>query len=118
MVILVAGSAGLNVSGGSIDELVTEATYGEQVPRVVLVVFELAAQPFHVDVERPRVAEVVGSPHFVDQELAREQATTAPQERLEQLELLRRQRDRFAADGHLVPADVHAHRTARDDLVD
>ena len=77
---------------------------------LVRVDLDLLAEPLHVDVERLRVAEVVGAPDLLDQEVARQQPALASQERLEQLELLGRERDELAPHPDLVPGHVHLDR--------
>ncbi len=60
-------------------------------------------------VEGLGVAEVVGSPHPVDELAAREHAPRVAQQQLEQLELLQRHRDLAAVDLDRVALHVHAH---------
>src|SRR4029077_20617772 len=101
----------------SADELVAEPAHREEMLRLVRVPFDLLPNPLHVNVEGLRVADVVVSPDPLDQELACEQPAWRPQERLQQLELLRREGDRGATDEHLVAIDVHLDRTADEDAV-
>ena len=75
-----------------------------EVDRAVRVRLDLLAEALHVDVERLRVAEVVGAPDLLDQEVPGEEPALPAQERLEELELLRRERDRLAPDADLVAA--------------
>src|SRR3954452_21849822 len=100
----------------SADELVPEPTYGEQVLGLVWVPLDLLANPLDVHIERLGVADVVVAPDPLDQELTRQEAAGRPQERLEQLELLRRERNRGAPDERFVAVDVHLHRPADEDV--
>src|SRR6476646_10234247 len=101
----------------STDELVAEPTHREQMLRLVWIPFDLLPNPLHVHVERLRVSDIVFAPDPLDQELAGEQTPGRAQERLEQLELLRRERDRRALHAHLVTVDVHLDGPADQDVV-
>ena len=59
-----------------------------------------------MDVERPRVTEVVGSPDPVDERLAGEHAAGVLHQQLEELEFLARQVDGLSPDGDLEPLRV------------
>src|SRR5437870_7705887 len=72
----------------SVHEAVAEPPHGDQMDGVVGIHLDLLAEPFDVDVERLRVAEVVGPPHLTDQIVACQEAPSAEQERLQELELL------------------------------
>src|SRR6185437_16387296 len=63
-------------------ELVTQTADGHQVLGVRRIRFDLAPKPFDVDVERLRVADVVGPPDPVDELAAREYATGVAQQQL------------------------------------
>ena len=66
------------------------------------ILLHLLPDPLHVDVERLRIAEIACAPDLLDEEVAREEPTLPPEERLEQLELLGREPDGLAPDEHLV----------------
>ena len=72
------------------------------------VVLDLGPQALDVHVERLGVAEVVRAPDAVDEHVAGQHPAGVRQQQLEQLELLQRQRDELAADGHLVARGVEA----------
>src|SRR6185312_3443276 len=101
----------------STDELVAEPAHREEMLGLVRVPLDLLPNPLHVDVEGLRVADVVVPPDPLDQELACEQSSRRPQERLQQLELLRREGHRGATDEHLVAVDVHLDRSADENAV-
>src|SRR3989337_525989 len=101
----------------SVDEPVAEPSDRLEVDGMVRVWFELAAQAFHVDVERPGVAEVARPPDLLDEEAPGEQPALPTEERLEQLELLGGERHDLVANHHLVPRDVHPDRSSGQDLV-
>src|SRR5216117_4488201 len=61
------------VQPGSVHELVAEAAHRQEIHGAVWVLLDLAPQAFHVDIERLRVPEVVGSPYLVDEEVAGQQ---------------------------------------------
>src|SRR5512134_2839840 len=61
----------------SVHELVAETPHGDEVGGPVWVLFHLAPQALHVDVERPRVPEVVRPPDLVDQGFTGEQTASA-----------------------------------------
>src|SRR6266545_5467999 len=52
-----------------IDELVAQAAHRDEVHGPVGVLLDLSTEALHVDVEGLRVAEVLRSPHIVDEEL-------------------------------------------------
>src|SRR2546430_9849247 len=91
----------------SVQEAVPEAPDRDEVPGAVGVGLELLAEPLDVNVERARVAAVVDPPHLLDQEVPREQPALPPEQRLEELELLRRQRDELVPDADPVAEHVH-----------
>src|SRR3954447_18265587 len=99
------------------DEPVAEPAHRKEMFGLVRITFDLLADTLHVHVERLGVADVVVTPDPLDKELPGEQAARRPKERLEQLELLRRERDRGALDDHLVAVDVHPDRAAHEDVV-
>src|SRR3990172_3553080 len=98
------------VGGTSVHELVPESSNRHQMNRTMRVLFNLAAQTLHMDVEGPGVPEVVGPPDVLDEELPGQQPAPAPEEGLEELELLRGQGDGLAANRDLVSGDVHPYR--------
>src|SRR5690606_1873243 len=72
-------------------ELVPEPPDGDDVSGVPGVALDLGAQPAHVDVDEPTVAEVPVSPHPLEQHLAAEDAAGARCQLHEQAELRLRQ---------------------------
>src|SRR5690348_17026619 len=70
---------------------------------------DLFAQASHVHVDRTRVANIIVSPHEVDQSLPIEHHTRITRQREEQIELLRTQVDRRAIDPNFAAVGVDLH---------
>src|SRR5687767_4726510 len=96
----------------SVRELVAQPPDRDQMPGVMGIGLDLLTEALHMHVEGLGVTDVVGAPDVLDQEQPGEQAILTTQERLEQLELLRWERDALTAHPHLVARDVHLDRTS------
>ena len=70
-----------------------------------------------MDIQCLRVAEVVGSPHPVDELTTREHPARVAHEHLEELEFLQRHADLAAVDRDGVPVDVQRHAPSFEDAV-
>src|SRR5262245_55647190 len=92
--------------------LVAKPPQRHDVPWVGRVFFNLGAQALDVDVQRLGIADVVRSPHPVDQLHPREHASGVAEQHLEQLELFQWKLQGLSADGHDMAFDVHAHWSA------
>src|SRR2546421_8685671 len=69
---------------------------------------DLAAQALDVHIERLGVTHVVGAPHLVQEGVPGEHPPGVGHERLQQLELLARERDLFSSHRQLVAGPVEA----------
>src|SRR4030067_228250 len=85
------------VGGTSVHELVPESSNRHPMNRTMRGLSAPAAQALHMEVEGPGVPEVVSPPDGLDEELPGQQPAPAPEEGLEELELLRGQGDALAA---------------------
>src|SRR5690606_40078403 len=89
-------------------EAVTEPADGDEHDRVAGVLLDARADALDVNIQRLGVAEVVATPHAVDQLAAGEHPACIAHQQLEQLELLERHVDLAAVDRDRVPVDVQA----------
>ena len=78
---------------------------------------DLPPEPLHVDVERPRVAEVVGPPDLLDQQVAGEQAPGRRTKASRSSNSFGGKDTDLAADRDLVAAEVHPDRPGLDDVL-
>src|SRR4051812_49193143 len=99
------------------DELVAEAVDREDVPRVLLVLFELAAQLHDEVVDGARGRRCLDAPDLLEQLVARDGLLGALAQELQDLELVERQALAGAALGHDVLARVDRPGADREGLV-
>ena len=79
------------------DELVANATHGEQMPRLSRHGFDLFSHPTHMDIDGAAAAEELVSPDLLEQLLACENLTGVLREEVQQVKFLRLQCEFCAA---------------------
>ena len=95
-------------------EAIADAAHGLQIDRSAGVVFQLGAEPAHVNVERPGIAKPIGPPNLVKQALAGDDRADIGHQQQEDFVFFLAQRDRLAAPGDDVGVHVE-HDVTRDD---
>ncbi len=93
------------VTSSHLRESVTDPPNGNDPLGAVRVALDACAQAPDMNIERLRIAHVVGTPHLLDELTAREDEAGVLDQQLEQVELFRWQ-------VHLPPVDVHLVTTA------
>src|SRR5579863_5152450 len=90
------------------DKLVSRAVNGQEIARVRRIRFQLLPQTQNVIVHRARGGVILIAPDLVQELVARKHSSRRSREKLQQLELLRRQRHFLSALHRLHAGEVHA----------
>ena len=104
--LLVVAARHLAGSGGLEIQPVADAAHGDKTHRLIGIGLELRAEPGDVDVDRPRIARVIGAPDAIEQLPTRVDATRMRGQQRQQAQLLGPEVECIAVAAELVRGEV------------